>query len=146
MTIRRVLLEATDKLVGQKLLNGDEDGQTFMDVAGHPCVVFWSDVGWEELEIIVWWNFDHLSHQSYPGGHIISPQIPRCRREHYKNFIGGVFMGWLERKTGLFLQGRDAQNGILKRYMRREEKDIIAQLDDYKPLHIGATGMFCFHD
>lgn len=120
-------------------------GHAFVEVAGQPSVVSWNEIGWEELRISVWWKYDHSKHpQANREGNERETFVtskPLAKPELYPRFVGVTVSGWLERKTGAYLQGRGSQ-GIFDTYVRRGEKAYLDALPDAVPLGFAIEGKF----
>ena len=103
----------------------EEQGHFFTQIGGYPSVVLWSDIGFGELRVSVWWNYDHSKHpQSNAKGNALEQFIldsPLAKRARYPDFVGAFACGWLERKAGKYLQG-EGKGGIYKSYIRKDMK------------------------
>jgi hypothetical protein len=114
-------------------------------IAGEFCVIRWWSINAEELQFSVWWKFDIAAH---PKAH-----YPHCTVEyfaenglntkpaHYPKFIGAIVSGWLERRTGKFIQGEGSRN-LLDTYIRKGERAILEALPIPTPLGFKAEGKF----
>ena len=110
----------------------EEDGYIFLDLFGHPSVLIWRHIGFEEVEVTVWWKYDHQNHpqkdskgnarESFNGGE------PLAQKSKFKDFVGVVVLGWLERKTGKYLMGK-GNKGICKHYARKGEVELLRQIN-----------------
>lgn len=129
---RKLLIAATNELLNRNLisLNAqkdslDESGHAFLEIFGYPSVVMWDDIGFEELRISVWWKYNHSLHpQADLTGNFrenFNCASPLANRNHFKKFVGITVSGWLERKVGKYLQGKD-NRGIFEIYTRKGEK------------------------
>lgn len=151
---RKLLIAATNELLDRGLitLNGKggayshaEDGHLFLDLFGYPSVVLWSDIGFEELRITVWWKYNHALHpQANLSGNAqekFSMSSPLASRHLYKNFVGLTVSAWLERRTGKHLQGKN-QDSLFDIYTRKGEKTALEKLHCPKPKGFLAEGKF----
>lgn len=140
---RKLLIDAVNELLTRNLISldasidrGKEDGHIFLDILGYPSVVLWSDIGYEELRISVWWKYNHSLHPqaNLTGDHKekFNCSSPLANRLHFKKFVGITASGWLERKEGKYLQGRN-YGGIVDLYTRKGEKDELQKVPAPKP-------------
>src|SRR5690606_10627586 len=85
----------------------NEDGHTFVDLLGYPSVIIWRSISYDELEISVWWKYNHELHpQAKLSGNAresFNSSTPLADKAHYKKFVGAVVSGWFERRTGKYL-------------------------------------------
>ena len=68
---------------------------------------------------------------------------PLAKRAYYKKFVGITATGWLERKTGQYLMGKE-RDGIFDIYTRKGEKTQLEEIPTQKPLGFEAEGKFYF--
>src|SRR5690554_1222835 len=88
-----------------------EHGHTITNLAGHPAAIVWHDAGYGELSISVWWKFDvdaYLRRRSAKMAPFIAT-VPIASRKRYPLFVGATVSVWLERKDGLFIQGKPSR-------------------------------------
>lgn len=152
---RNLLVAAINELLKNELisLNSDDDnklkkdGHSFVTLLGFPSVVLWQDIGYEEIRISVWWKYDHSNHpQSNLTGNSrenFTLPSPLAKRQHYKKFVGIVVSGWLERKTGKYIQGKNNES-IFDVYTRSGEKTELEKLPVQKPNNFEIEGKFYF--
>lgn len=140
---RKLLIAATNELLNRNLISlnapndsTDESGHAFLEIFGHPSVVMWNDIGFEELRISVWWKYNHSLHpQANLTGNFrenFNCASPLANRNHFKKFVGITVSGWLERKVGKYLQGKD-NRGIFEIYTRKGEKTELAKMPVPEP-------------
>ncbi len=149
---RKLLIFALNELLAKKLVSLDdpgnfanEDGHLFIDIAGQPSVVNWSSISGGELRLSVWWKYDHLRH---PQANLLgnecekftSPE-PLAKEQHYPKFVGAFGTGWVERRTGKWLQGMDGVN-LHSVYTRRGEKTALDAIPTPVPNGFDAEGKF----
>jgi hypothetical protein len=151
---RKLIIAATNELLDWSLITLDgkdgkyshaEDGHVFLDLFGYPSIVLWRDIGFEELQITVWWKYNHdlhpqanLSGNSREKFHMSSPL---AKRHSYKNFVGVTVSAWLERRTGKHLQGKN-QEALIDIYTRKGEKQALEKFPCPKPRGFLAEGKF----
>lgn len=156
---RKLLILGVNELLKRKLIslvpnaklrsegNSDESGHVLVDLHGYPSVILWSDIGFQELRISVWWKYNHALHpQANLTGNAretFSTSSPLAKRTHYKNFVGVTVSGWLERKEGKFLQGK-GRKAVFDIYTRTSEKDALEKLPIPKPEGYLSEGKFYF--
>jgi len=129
---RKLLVLGLNELLAQNLLSltdeGDSQGYIMTKIAGEDAVLLWQTIGSEEVQISVWWKFDHSKHpQAQLDGAYrerFSSSSPLAKSQHYPKFVGATVSGWLERKTGKYLMGRHSQ-GLFGTYMRRGEREVL---------------------
>lgn len=117
------------------------------EIFGFPSVVKWRDIGFGELEISIWWKYDHSRHpQAELEGNRrenFNSTTPLARKELYKNFVGITASGWLERKEGKHLMGKDKER-LVGIYTRKGEKSALEKMPMQVPLGFDAEGKFYF--
>ncbi len=99
----------------------DDAGHAEVELAGRPSVIIWRDTG-GELQLSVWWDYDHSKH---PGGgqESFHGPTPLAKSRHYPKFIGAAASGWVERRTGKWLQGGNGGNpGLFECYTRSADR------------------------
>jgi hypothetical protein len=123
----------------------DEHGHLFTDLAGYPSVVIWNSISVGELEISVWWNYDHSKHpQAESSGNAresFNMSRPLAKKVHYPKFVGATASAWLERKTGTYLQGHGKRN-IVNTYLRTDMREKLRAVPTPKPDGYEAEGKF----
>lgn len=153
---RNLLVAGVNELLKRKLISlhspgnlheNDEKGHIFAEVFGYPSVIKWRYIGFGELEIAVWWKYDHSRHpQAELQGRSresFNNTSPLARRELYKNFVGVTITGWLERQKGKHLMGKDRER-FVDVYTRKGEKSELEKIPSQKPLGFEAEGKFYF--
>ena len=150
---RNLLVLAVNTLLDKRLISLDgqstdnEDGHTLIELFDYPSVVIWRSVSYDELEISVWWKYNHEKHpQANLNGNArenFRSSTPLADKAHYKKFVGVVASGWLERRTGKYLMGKKNE-GLLKEYTRRGEKEELEKLPLQKPKGFEIEGKFYF--
>jgi hypothetical protein len=147
-SLRKLLVLGTNELVRAKHidLNGDTDVEGVIDatLAGRPAKIMWRGIGYGEIQISVWWDYDHGSHpQANLQGNrreSFNTAAPLAKRQHYPKFVGAVAAGWLERRKGKYLQGKGGRQGIFESYLRRDAQAALKALPDPKPTGFEAEG------
>lgn len=124
-----------------------DNGHVFADLFGYPTVILWSDIGFQELRISVWWKYDHSLHpQANLDGNAkenFDCASPLSKPQHYRKFVGVTASGWLERKSGKYLQGKN-QRGIFEVYTRRGERIELEKLPIPEPKGFAIEGKVHF--
>jgi hypothetical protein len=152
---RKLLIWAVNKLVndgqiklvvsGKDQKDRDEQGHLITQLFGEPTVIVWSNAGYEEVRVSVWWKYDHSRHpQANLQGNSrerFQTSAPLAKRQHYPKFVGVTVSGWLERKNGPHLQGKGSE-GLFDIYTRRGEMPALEALPAPEPLGFGAEGKF----
>lgn len=144
---RKLLVLATNHLIetGKIDLNSDADvgGNTQAEIGGRNAAIMWHGIGWGELRITVWWDYDHSRHpQANMTGSAreeFTTANPLARRSQYSKFVGVTASAWLERRDGKYLQGKGS-NFLTFTYARRGAIDEVKALPDPKPLGFAAEG------
>lgn len=150
---RNLLVSAINTLLDKHLISlnnqsaDNEDGYIFVELFGYPSVIIWRNISYDELEISVWWKYNHELHpQAKLSGNAresFNSSTPLADKAHYKKFVGAVVSGWFERRTGKYLMGKDKE-AILRNYTRRGEKEELENLPLQKPKGFEAEGKFYF--
>lgn len=151
---RNLLVAGVNNLLNEKLVTlestgsqntRNDQGHVFTEIFGFPSVVKWRDVGFGELEISVWWKYDHSKHpQAELEGNSrenFNSITPLARKELYKNFVGVTTTGWLEREKGKHLMGKDREK-LVGIYTRKGEKSALEKMPMQIPLGFEAEGTF----
>jgi len=122
-----------------------ERGHVITTIAGRNTVICWADIGHEELRVSVWWDYDHSKHPqannigSYKER--FQTASPLAKRSKFKNFVGVVCSGWLERQEGKYLQGRMRKN-LFQIYTRKENLEPLKKIQTTKSLGYYSEGNF----
>lgn len=152
---RNLLVAAVNKLIAGKHITLDpsnvdpetENGHIFINLFGHPSVILWSNGGFDELLIAVWWKYDHSKHpQANLEGNAkenFNLREPLANKLHYKKFVGVVSSCWLERRNGKYLQGEN-QDYIAIIYRRKGELANLKEIPAQKPIGYKSSGPFHF--
>ena len=146
---RKLLILGINHLLAIKAITLDEEeapsGHVFASIAGRPSVILWSSIGFGELRVSVWWDYDHAKHpQANSSGasrEAFTTSAPLAKRSKYPVFVGATASGWLERKDGKWLQGKGPEN-IFDAYVRRDARNVLAVVQDPTPSGYGAEGRF----
>jgi len=153
---RNLLVAGVNDLLNKKLIILDspgsqntinDKGYIFTEIFGFPSIVKWRDIGFGELEISVWWKYDHSRHpQAELEGNSrenFNSTTPLARKELYKNFVGVTATGWLEREKGKHLMGKNRER-LVGIYTRKGEKSALEKIPLQIPLGFEAEGKFYF--
>ncbi|MBX3165400.1 MAG: hypothetical protein KF900_13075 [Bacteroidetes bacterium] len=121
-----------------------ERGHIFLNLFGQPSVILWSNRGFEELLISVWWKYDHNKHPqaNLKGNSKENFSLPRplAKRQLYKRFVGVIVTCYLERKTGKYIQGKNREH--ITTYIRKGELDGLNKIPIQKPKGYKISGPF----
>ncbi len=149
---RKLLILATNKLLEQKRISLEpprtddeaesEGGHVLDEIAGHPAAISWSNAGFDELRISVWWKYLHEAHPQ-ASDEAFRGTKPLARETLFPKFVGTTVSGWLERKTGAHLQGH-GRKGLFEVYTRRGEQSALERLPTPSPLGFAAEGKLYF--
>lgn len=151
---RKLLVAAVNELLDSKHISLDgkdenfsQSGHIITNLFGYTTVILWTDIGFEELRVSVWWKYDHSLH---PQANLTGSsrenftlEKPLAKKQHYKKFVGVVASAWLERRDGKHLQGKK-NRAIFEVYTRRGEKEELETILDPKPKGFKAEGKFRF--
>lgn len=152
---RNLLVAAVNQLIDGKYISlnpinvnpEQENGHVFLNLFGQPSVILWSNRGFDELLISVWWKYDHSNHpQANLEGNSkenFNLPSPLAKRQHYKKFVGVVASCWLERRTGKYLQGEN-QEYISNIYTRKGELENLKEIPIQKTKGYKTSGPFHF--
>jgi len=119
----------------------EKAGYIFTDLAGKPTVINWNDIGYEELRISVWWDYDHSKHpQAFPelpdscsNKEKFRTSQPLAKPQHYPKFVGVTLSFWFVRKDGKWIQCHEGKFHGFDRYIRRGMQDDLNALPDVMP-------------
>ena len=151
--LRKLIVLGTNELLARGLIqldgpstdDRDDDGHVFVEIGGRPSAVLWSNIGFEELRISVWWNYDHSKHpQAEMEANFresFSCTTPLAARTKYPIFVGARASAWLERRSGKYLQGK-GRDYIFDTYVRRGELSRLQKLPIPVPMGYAAEGRF----
>lgn len=150
-SLRKLMVLGLNELLSKKLvsLNGEDEQSGFIvgRLAGESSIIQWSSIGSQELSISVWWKFDVAAHpkaQVAGGKPEYFAENGLCTKEaNYPKFVGAMVSGWLERRTGKFIQGEDG-HGFHHTYMRRGESSVLSSIPTPIPLGFKASGKIFF--
>ena len=149
--LRKLMVLALNDLVGRGLVSlADRDGESghvVAEIAGRSSMVLWRDIGFGELILSVWWDYDHSRHpQADLDGAArerFQTPSPLAKRQHYRRFVGATVSGWIERRTGLHIQGTGGRC-LFGVYARRGARQVLAAIPDPVPAGFAPTGRFFF--
>jgi len=151
--LRKLVVLGTNELLSRGLIHldgpstadRDDDGHVLTAIAGHASVVMWSNIGFEELRISVWWKYDHSRHPQaeLTGNHRerFSCSTPLASKTKYPGFVGACVSTWLERKDGKYLQGKGREH-LFDTYVRKGELQNLLQIAQPVPAGYSAEGRF----
>jgi len=154
---RRLLVLAVNELLKQKCItldyNGDdkvaesECGHIRTVLAGFESVILWRNIGYGELSISIWWNYDHSKHpQAELDGskrENFTSNTPLAKKSKYSDFVGAVVSGHLERKDGKYLMGKNT-NFLTRTYLRQNMSDSLKNLEIPDPDGYSSEGKMHF--
>lgn len=149
---RKLLVLGLNEILSRELLSLNWDGETSVatshietTIAGHNSIVSWSDAGFGEVRISVWWKYDHNQH---PQANLMgnsresfSSPSPLAKRKHFPKFVGVVCSAWLERDKGKYLQGNDNDH-LIEKYTRKGELELLTRLPNPIPQRFEPEGRF----
>ena len=152
---RKIIVLGINEIVQSELIslnvNGNhipdekEFGHIFADLANVPSVILWENIGYDELQVSVWWNYDHRKNPLADSLGYAKEQFlalsPIANRRHYPKFVGATVTAWLERKNGLYIQG-SGNKGLTETYMRQTDRSQLQALPTPVPKGYRAEGKF----
>jgi hypothetical protein len=150
---RNLMVAALNKLIEENHISlafdgtnkVNEKGHVFVELFNQNSVILWRNIGFGELQISVWWKYDHSKHpQANLEGNErenFNSAKPLARKIHYRKFVGIVASCWLERKTSKHIQGKNREH-ISVHYSRRGELDVLKELPAQKPIGFEISGKF----
>lgn len=128
-------IEILDKKYDVKNINTDIVLET--DVCGKRSIILCSPMSFEELQVSVWWGYKL---QEIPKD--ASCQEPLSilpKNKIYDACVGG----WIERKEGLWIQGKDPR-GLFSKYCSITAETDLVKIPAYNSKKILRTGKFYF--
>lgn len=126
-------IEILDKKYDVKNINTDIVLET--DVCGKRSIILCSPMSFEELQVSVWWGYKL---QEIPKD--ASCQEPLSilpKNKIYDACVGG----WIERKEGLWIQGKDPK-GLFPKYCAQTAELYLSKIPPYKSNKIARTGKY----
>lgn len=119
-----------DNKYGIENLNEEVSMET--ELFGKRSFILCSPIGFQELQLTVWWGY-RLSevinnHTSFPLGE---------KKDAFDAMVGG----WIERKDGLWLQGKGVK-GLVNAYCSRDAQQDLSEIPTFESAKIGRTGKF----
>lgn len=146
---RKLLVLGLNHLLDRGLLSldgtGGERGHCEAVIAGRPSMILWSDAGFQELRLSVWWSYDHSRHpQANLQGNSreeFQTSQPLAKSHRYREFVGATVSAWVERERGKYLQGRAATH-LFDLYLRQDSKGVLEDIDDPVPKGFATEGKF----
>lgn len=146
---RKLLVLGVNHLIDRNLLSldrtGGQNGHCEAEIAGRRSMILWQDIGFQELRISVWWDYDHSRH---PQANLEGNQRegfrtsqPLAKQHRYREFVGATVSGWLERERGKYLQGK-ARKGLIDLYLRQDSAMPLATVASPNPMGFSAEGKF----
>ncbi|MGE0569369.1 MAG: hypothetical protein AB7O73_15625 [Bacteroidia bacterium] len=152
---RNLIVAALNELIDNKHISLNpiginpekEKGHVFLNLFGQSTVILWSNRGFDELLISVWWKYNHANHpQANLKGNCrenFNSPTPLANKHHYRKFVGVVASCWLERSTGKYLQGKN-QEFISNIYTRKGELKNLKEIPRQEPKGYKTFGSFLF--
>lgn len=149
-THRKLLVLGLNELLERGLLSLDpavpvHAGHLLTSIAEEPSVIIWNGISGDEVSLSVWWKYDHSKH---PQADLEGSQresfhgpTPLAKPLHYQKFVGAFASGWVERRTGRFLQGVGSA-GLNEAYTRRTDVGALQALPTPTPAGFKAEGKF----
>lgn len=149
--LRKLLVLGVSELVarGAISLHGGEEPASHLHtvLADRKSVILWRGIGFDELEVSVWWDYNHGAHpQANLEGDYreqFRTSTPLAKRATYPRFVGAIVSGWLERSTGKYLMGAGGER-LFERYIRRKDRAALLQLPVPEARGFGSEGKFLF--
>ena len=150
-THRKLLVLGLNELLERRLLSLDsampvKDGHLQIEIADEPSVIIWRDIGSDEIELSVWWKYEHAKHpqKDLQGNQCESfhGPTPLSKPQHYPNFVGAFASGWLNRRDQAHLQGYGAKD-IFEKYTRRGEEAVLQAIPTPAPMGFKIDGPSC---
>lgn len=146
---RKLMILGINELLDRGVVSLTEkqevEGHVFCTLAGRPSVINWCNLSGGELRISVWWDFDLARHpQANLQGNqreCFTGTMPLAKSLHYPKFLGAASSGWLERRTGAWIQGKGPK-GLVHKYCRATERSFLEELPPPLPNGYLAEGKF----
>ncbi len=117
---------------GTRDTNPEEKGWANFIIAGRPSIFAWHSIGSNELKIAVWWDYDHAKNPA-ASSELFSAWGPLAKQYRYREFVGALAAGWLERTRGVYIQGFGDDDGIIDPYCRQSSKNYLRSLPTPMP-------------
>lgn len=148
-THRKLLVYGLNALLEKDLISldpsvGVKDGYIETQIAGKSSIVIWRGISGEEVELSVWWDYDHSKH---PQANLLGRArenfhgpTPLAKPQKYQEFVGAFASGWVERRTAAFIQGKGPD--LAEKYTRRTNVEALRDLPTPIPRGFKAEGKF----
>jgi hypothetical protein len=144
-----VLLEnKAISLVAEELdtsTDNEDSGHLEADLFGQKSIILWRKASFKELRVSVWWKYNHSKN---PHANLLGTEKeeftyeePLGGRSKYKNFVGAIASGTIERKNGIYLMGF-GREGIECIYTRAGEKISLEKLPIPNPSGFQSEGKY----
>ena len=147
--LRRLAAHGLNALLSRGLISTGpakcEEGRVATRIDGKPSMVMWREIGGGELRLSVWWDLNMARHPQARGvgrcRESFSAPTPLASRIRFPEFVGATVSCWVERRTGLWIQGKGSAY-LFGRYVRRETRDALEAIPDPVPLGFKLSGKF----
>ena len=143
-----------NKIVDMSSTKDADSGYLECSLLGESSVIIWRYIGYGEIILAVWWQFDKTKHPQHADGfrgikpaenclESFSCTSPLAIRSKYKDFVGVVCSTYVERKTGKYLQ-TDNGTFINDVYVRRSTAKDLMTIPDCVPNGFSLAGKVMF--
>lgn len=139
--IRNLMIEAVNEAISANGITLDtapiQAGYIFPTIFDRPAFVSWRDIGFDEVRVTLWWDYDGSNDAPNETYSATMPCVPR---QHLPGLVGLTASVWFERRNGFHIQGTGSR-GLFDTFVRKGIKHLIAGLPDAEPLGFKATGL-----
>ena len=119
------------------LLDIKEDGVLQCDLFGKNSIVLWQCMSFDEIRFSVWWGYKC---DEMPTNMASMPST----KEELNKYLEVCCSGFLERKDGLWLQGKD-QQGLCDCYCAKSAMADLSRIPEYNSSSIKNSVRFYFY-
>ena len=134
--MRDLLCEGLNQIIEKNLidLSSTEDisGALKLNIFQKPSKVSWHGIGHGEVRVTVWWNIKEKCKDN---------ESTTPLNKNFKEALDVCCSGWLERKDGLWLQGKKGNN-LLDTYCCKEARNDLMLIPDVIPNGYNKEGKF----
>lgn len=140
--VLKLMVIALNEAIGNGVIDlhgtsGDvsKRGHIETNIGGLPAVINWSDAGYDELRVTVWWDYRPDLMPTWRRKHIgrFAPgRLPNVARRFFSHILGACGSCHLEWRTGKFIVG-DEGNQFFDVYVRECSAYLIDNIQQQMP-------------
>lgn len=105
------------------------------EVCGKRSIILCCPIAFDELQISVWWGYKPQEIPEDANSKEPTSTLPK------NEIVDAMVSGWIERKTGLWIQGKGTE-GLFNAYCSRDARQELEVIPKYESAKIKRTGQF----